>query len=77
MKIGLISDTHDNVENILRAVKKFTEMRVDFVVHLGDIVAPATLQYFKGLKMKLITGNCDGDLPKIESKCSEFGFEYL
>jgi putative phosphoesterase len=77
MKLGLISDTHDNVANILRAVKTFQELGVEMVFHMGDIVAPATLQFFKGLKMKVIAGNCDGDLAKIESKCKEFGFEYL
>jgi len=77
MKIGLISDTHDNVTNILKAVKIFQEERVEFVIHLGDLVAPATVQYFKGLKMKFITGNCDGDLHMIEEKCREHGYEYL
>ncbi|MFH1064173.1 MAG: metallophosphoesterase [Candidatus Woesearchaeota archaeon] len=77
MKIGLISDTHDNVANIQRAVKKFQEENVDLVIHLGDIVAPATLQFFQGLKMKVISGNCDGDVDHIRSKCSDFGFEYL
>jgi putative phosphoesterase len=77
MKIGLISDTHDNVVNILKAVKIFKTAGVDFVIHLGDIVAPATLQYFKGLKMKVITGNCDGDLVLTEQRCKELGFDYL
>ena len=77
MKIGLISDTHDNVDNILRAVKKFQHAGVEFVIHLGDIVAPATIKYFKGINMKFITGNCDGDIEMIREKCDEMGFEYL
>ncbi|MFC1742162.1 metallophosphoesterase [Nanoarchaeota archaeon] len=77
MRIGLISDTHDNVENIIKAVKKFSELSVDFVIHLGDVVAPATLKYFKGLKMKLVLGNCDCDKAKFESLCGEYGFDYL
>lgn len=31
MKIGIISDTHDNIENILKAVKEFNSRHVDIV----------------------------------------------
>lgn len=75
--IGIISDTHDNVENIKNAAEVFRKKRVSFVIHLGDIIAPATVPFFKGLNMKFIKGNNDGDLEGIKAKCAEIGAEYL
>ena len=61
--IGLISDSHDNVEAIKRAVEVFNARRVELVLHAGDYVAPFTAKFFQGLKAKLIGvyGNVDGE----------------
>ena len=75
--IGIISDTHENIPNILEAVKVFQKHKADLVIHLGDIIAPATIRFFKGLNMKFIKGNCDGDLPNIIKKAQEIHGEYL
>ena len=32
MKIGLISDTHDNIQKIQKAVRKFNDKHVDVVI---------------------------------------------
>ena len=40
MKIGIISDSHDHVDNIRRAVSVFREASVELVIHAGDIVSP-------------------------------------
>ncbi len=77
MKIGIISDTHDNVDNILKAVSVFKQEGVSYVVHCGDIVAPATLKHFKGIRLKLVLGNCDGDIQMIKKVCEEMSFEFL
>lgn len=74
--IGIISDTHDNIPNILKAVEIFKKNKVEFVIHCGDVVAPATIPYFSGLNMKFVFGNCDGDRTRIEEKCKEQGFEH-
>lgn len=44
MKIGVISDTHDNLENVRKAAEIFNSESVDLVIHLGDIIAPFTLK---------------------------------
>jgi hypothetical protein len=75
--IGIISDTHDNIPNILKAVEIFKKNNVDYVVHCGDIVAPGTVRFFNGLKMKFIFGNCDGDRTLIEERVKQFGWEHL
>ena len=75
--IGLISDTHDNVENVKKAVELFQKHDVDFVLHLGDVVAPATIKFFSGLVLKVIKGNCDGDIEGMKRMLSNINGEYL
>jgi putative phosphoesterase len=36
MKIGVVSDSHDQVENLRRAVKAMNKAGVNVIVHLGD-----------------------------------------
>jgi putative phosphoesterase len=36
MKIGLISDTHNNIANLARAIKNLKEIGADKIIHLGD-----------------------------------------
>lgn len=74
--IGIIADTHDNVLNILKAVEVFKAKKVDFVIHCGDLIAPATLKFFAGLKMKLIFGNCDGDRSTIKKMAADLGWDH-
>ena len=63
MKLGLISDTHDNVPMIKRAVEVFQEETVDRVLHAGDYVAPFAVKPFLslGCDFKGVWGNNDGD----------------
>ena len=63
MKIGVISDTHDNVPKIEAAVGYFNRAGVDAVLHCGDFVAPFALLPFKELlpKLYLVYGNNDGE----------------
>ena len=49
MKIGVISDTHDQQELILQCVQKLNEADVGLVIHCGNWVSPFILHSFKGL----------------------------
>lgn len=68
--IGLISDTHDNLKNIKKAVDYFNSQEVSLVLHTGDFVSPFTAAEFKALKapMKGVYGNNDGDLQALAAK---------
>ena len=63
MKIGIISDTHDDIENVQRAIEIFNAEGVDFVIHAGDYVFPGVVKEFEKLNAKLIgvLGNNDGE----------------
>ncbi|MDH4028200.1 MAG: metallophosphoesterase [Nitrospirota bacterium] len=61
MKIGIISDSHDHIENISKCVQIFRDRKVDHVLHLGDFVNPNSVRAFRGMKLVGIFGNNDGD----------------
>ncbi|MCM8757772.1 MAG: metallophosphoesterase [Candidatus Omnitrophica bacterium] len=63
MLLGIISDSHDNLSKIRRAVKLFNRKKVEFVLHLGDFVAPFSVRVLKELKCPWhgIFGNNDGE----------------
>ena len=73
MLIGIISDTHDHLSNVEKAVKKLNEEKVKLVLHAGDYVAPFVIPKFKNLKAKLIGvfGNNDGDHELLKKRFSE------
>ncbi|MBF0444551.1 MAG: metallophosphoesterase [Magnetococcales bacterium] len=61
MLIGIISDTHDQLENVRKAVEIFFARGVDKVFHAGDIGSPQTLKLFAGLDVGFVFGNNDGE----------------
>ena len=75
MKIGLIWDTHDNIDNILKAVREFNSRRVDIVLHAGDFVSPMTVESFAGIKLVGILGNNDTDIPGLTSAFNKINGE--
>jgi uncharacterized protein len=62
MKIGLISDTHDNIENIRKAIREFNDKNVDLVLHAGDFSSPIAVESFAGVKLVGVLGNNDIDI---------------
>ena len=67
MKIGLISDTHDNIKNIKAAVRIFTERKVEYAIHAGDITTPEAVEAFSGMRLIGVLGNNDTDIEAISS----------
>jgi len=63
MVIGIISDTHDHMDNIRKALKIFKERNVKVILHAGDFVSPFTWRLFKDFEGEFygVFGNNDGD----------------
>lgn len=72
--IGIVSDTHEDVRMIRKAVRIFKERAPAFVVHCGDIISPPVLEHFAGLPLRLVYGNNDGERSGLTKKCAELGF---
>jgi putative phosphoesterase len=73
MLIGAISDSHDNLPQIEKAVQALNNQKVGLVFHAGDYVAGFTIPKFKALNCKLIgvLGNNDGDHELLKKRFSE------
>ncbi len=78
MKLGIMSDSHDNMPLIGEAVELFNREDVDLVLHAGDFVSPFTAGKLKELKAKFIGvfGNNDGDKPFLLKRFEEVGELY-
>ncbi|MFB6172601.1 MAG: metallophosphoesterase [Haloarculaceae archaeon] len=73
MRLGVISDTHDNVAAIEEAVDLFEREGIDTLVHCGDYVAPLMIPYFEGFELHGVLGNNDGDADAIERQFMDLG----
>ena len=73
MLIGLISDTHDNLPMVEKAVKQLNDEKVNLVLHAGDYISGFVIPKFKALNCKLIGvfGNNDGDHELLRKRFSE------
>ena len=78
MRIGVVSDTHDNARNVRRIVELLNEARVERVVHTGDVTRPATLELLGGLAAPLfgVFGNNDVDRAGLEAAARARGFRF-
>lgn len=77
MKIGVLSDTHDNVPRIQAAVSRFRQAGVELVLHGGDFIAPFALNPLEGLSGKVIGvwGNNDGERLGLTKRAAAIGME--
>lgn len=74
MLIGIISDTHNDIEATEKALEILAARNVEILVHAGDINSPRMLEFFKGLDCYIVLGNGDLiDSDEIRKKGIELG----
>lgn len=76
MKIGIISDTHDDHQNVLKAIEVLKQKKVEYVLHAGDIVSPFTAKAFadvNGAKFIAVFGNNEGEKLFVKQTIDSFG----
>ena len=63
MLIGVISDTHDRLPAIDRALALFDRRKVDAVIHSGDVIAPFAARRLLAWNgpLHIVYGNNDGE----------------
>ncbi len=67
MRIGVISDSHDNLPALRRAVAHFVRLEVEALLHAGDLVAPFAAKLLappeapQTLPVHVCYGNNDGE----------------
>jgi putative phosphoesterase len=77
MRIGILSDTHDNLSNLKRALEILQRERIDTILHGGDFISPFVLRSLSGSIKKLIGvfGNNDGDKLRLTDFARKMGWE--
>ena len=75
MKIGVISDTHDNLPKIEKAVNLFNRKEVKLVLHAGDFISPFTANELEKLNCRLVGvfGNNDGEKFLLRARIERIG----
>jgi len=75
MLIGVVSDTHDNLPALRKALARFKAAGVKLVLHAGDIVSPFVAMPFQeaGLRVIGVFGNNDGDKLYLRERFSPVG----
>lgn len=73
MLIGLIADSHDNLQLIDEAIKLLNEKNLELVLHVGDFVSPFVVSKLKDLNCRVIGvfGNNDGDIELLKKRFNE------
>ncbi len=75
MKIGVFSDTHDNVPMVKKAVELFNREGVELVIHAGDFIAPFVVAAMSELRCRAVGvfGNNDGERIRLANRFEEVG----
>jgi len=75
LKLGILSDTHDRLKMIDRAIDLFNQEKVGVVIHAGDFISPFSADRFRALDCPLIGvfGNNDGDHEALRVTFDSFG----
>jgi uncharacterized protein len=59
MKIGVLSDTHDNLTNLIYVLNAYRECGVNTVIHCGDLTSLEMVSQFNGFRVIYTVGNMD------------------
>ncbi|MBF0448948.1 MAG: YfcE family phosphodiesterase [Magnetococcales bacterium] len=75
MLIGILSDSHDQIDHVDHAIEIFRLRGVEQVFHAGDIGSPSIIKQFEGLKLGAVLGNNDGERALMPVKVKQIGGE--
>jgi hypothetical protein len=73
MRLGILSDTHNNEANTLAALTLFRLHGITQLVHCGDVDRPQLLDLFQGFEMWLVWGNNDHELAGLRTRAKQLG----
>jgi predicted phosphodiesterase len=80
MRVGVVSDSHDNVSAIRRAGEELRRRGVGLVLHAGDWVSPFSARFLRealgeGVRIVGVWGNNEGERPFFLEVARKFGVE--
>jgi putative phosphoesterase len=63
MRIGILSDSHDQLERTRRAVDLLLTEGAEVLIHCGDLTSPPIVELLARATSYFVFGNCDYTLP--------------
>ena len=73
MLIGILSDTHDQVQRTRSAVAMLVEGGAEVLIHCGDMTVPDVVQECSALPCYFVFGNCDYDRENLRLAINRVG----
>jgi putative phosphoesterase len=78
VKLGILSDTHDELDRTIRAVRLLRDAGAEALAHCGDLSGPAIVQAISVLPCWFVFGNHDADaVPTLCSAAEKCGVNCL
>ncbi len=73
MRLGILSDTHDQVARTIRAVARMEALGAEVFVHCGDLTSPEIVHACASRPCYFVRGNCDHDERRIRAAIEAVG----
>jgi uncharacterized protein len=74
MRLGILSDTHDELARTRLAVQMLRDAGVEALIHCGDLAGPPIVEALAVLPAWFVFGNHDSDMvPALQRAAAEFG----
>ena len=75
MKIGILSDSHDHLTYLEKAVEEARSAGVELLLHAGDFIAPFTVPLLAraGCPVQAVFGNNDGERVGLHNRFQQIG----
>lgn len=73
MKIGIISDTHNNQHNTEIALETLRAREITHLIHCGDITTPRIIYLFSGWEITFVFGNMDSGWVELGEAANQIG----
>jgi hypothetical protein len=73
MLLGVVSDTHGDLERTRDAVRMLESLEVAQVLHCGDIGTPEIVELFSAWPTHFVFGNCDHEPRSLRSAIEKAG----
>lgn len=71
--LGVMSDSHEHIDEIIIALDAFRRFGVDHIIHCGDIGSADAVRYFADFKTTFVFGNNDFDKTELAEAVAEIG----
>ena len=74
MRLGILSDTHDELARTRQAVQLLRDVGAEALIHCGDLFSPPLVEALAVLPSWFVLGNHDADMvPVLQRAAAEFG----